>query len=229
MRLIPIVDVAGLSPSRPRLWPMGIGAGRPRTMERNGAPPVHELSWDEAGRLVEVRTSFTPGVIASRDRYLWRGDELDRSQHFDESLTELFDGAPERERVWRYEGGRPVEVVNVWANGMASVPVEKWTWEGDGRRVTIVESNETRVITTRTLAYDDDGRLARIDFDEDGDGRVDQAVELTWAGGRLVSATERSGAAARVVTYRWDGDRLVGQTDDQHPGTDLWIYRYEEP
>jgi hypothetical protein len=48
MSLIPLIEVAGFSLSLPTFWPMGIGAGRPRSIERNGAAPMYELEWDDA-------------------------------------------------------------------------------------------------------------------------------------------------------------------------------------
>jgi len=229
MGLIPLVDVAGFSLGIPDLWPMGIGAGRPRSMERNGAAPFFEFMWDDADRLVEVRASYSPGVLADRDRYVWSGNQLERSQHFDEELGDLFGDAPESERVWTWDGGRPVGVVNVWANGMASIPTEDWRWDDDGRTVRITVSNDVAVIVTRTVTFDAAGRLMRVDAARDA-GPIDRVVELAWSPeGRLQSAHERTGPALdreRVITYRWDGDRLVAQTDDRYPGFDIWVYRY---
>jgi hypothetical protein len=202
---------------------MDEGSGR----ERN------ELLWDEAGRLVEVRTSYGGGAVSARQVYVWRDDELERIRHFDDSGDDVFADPPEHERVWRWSGGRPIGIRTVSRFGPPGIPFDEWEWEADGRTVRITESNDVRVLNRRTVTYDAAGRLVHVEGDLDADGTIDRVLDVEWSPeGRILSAREQRGpdlATVRIVTFRWDDrGRLLGQTNDLNPGKDLWIYRYPE-
>ena len=91
MGLIPRLEIQGGTGALPRFWPMHIGSARPSSIDACRGPASRtELSWDAAGRLLEVRLSFGTEPVQMREVYRWRGDELEGIRYFDGKDADVF-------------------------------------------------------------------------------------------------------------------------------------------
>jgi hypothetical protein len=227
--LIPRTDVAGFAIGPPWFWPMGAGAARPFRMERvDGVPWRVDFTWDDAGRLADVRVMFAADQIARREVYVWVADRLDRIRHFDASDGDVFGDDFEYERVFAWDdAGRPTAIQTVRPFLPAERSIEAWTWSEDGHRARIVESSSRGVLAETQVTYDDAMRLSHLDRTQTIDG-ARRVLELAWAeNGCLATARERA-AVERLVRYRSDAaGRLVAHSRDDDPDVDLWAYRYD--
>ncbi len=228
MGMIGTLDISGLMSLAPRLWPMGIGAGRPRAIELvQGVGSLVELSWDEAGHLIEVRRSIPPGPVTTREVYVWRDDELDRIVQYESDVADVFGDEFASEQVWTWAHGRPVTVRSPSKIGKEG-PREDWEWSADGSSLKTTESSWHGVLVQRAFTFDASGHMVHSETEHTIDG-ARLIVDVTWStDGRILEARGRSGPALEhelVVGFRWSGDgRLIVQSSG---GVDLARYLYD--
>ncbi|HTJ46386.1 MAG TPA: hypothetical protein VL463_29980 [Kofleriaceae bacterium] len=228
-----ITDIAGFALAPAPFWPMDIGAGQPRVMERiDGTFSRYEIAWTADDRLAEVRTSLEPGRVRWRDVYVWNGARIDRIRHFDEATDEAPD-QPEHERVFTYDvGDRPAGTHMLRKFSKQREPIETWQWSDGGRTVHVIESAKGSTLTEKTARFDAADRLSHVEKVRAFDG-ARTTIDLEWSpDGRLLVAREHSGAelaTERVVRFRWnDAGQLVSQSSPDDPSIELWAYRYDE-
>ncbi|NVB80635.1 MAG: hypothetical protein HOV81_19730 [Kofleriaceae bacterium] len=230
MGLIPTLFILGID-GAPRLWPMGIGASRPRAIQGvTGVPARVELEWDDAGRLIESRFSIRPEPAWRRLTYVWREEVLERIREFDPKLAELFGDEPATEEIWTWSGGRPVEVRNITNEDGSETTREDWAWSDDGSSLTVTESSD-RVLARNRVNLDARGRLIHSvrEYTIDGSSKI---IDLEWTpDDRLIAVRVRAGHGPElVIGFRWDErGRLIAQTRSDMPGVDVWQYEYDEP